>query len=24
MFCLRQGRWLAVHAQETLAYPAAP
>ena len=24
MFCLRQGRWLAVHAQETLAFPAAP
>jgi hypothetical protein len=24
MFCLRQGRWLAVHAQETLAFPTAP
>jgi len=23
-FCLRQGRWLAVHAQETLAFPTAP
>jgi hypothetical protein len=23
-FCLRHGRWLAVHAQETLASPPAP
>jgi hypothetical protein len=22
-FCLRRGRWLAVHAQETLAFPSA-